>query len=145
VPGHWGTPGAVAGGGRGKREEPGGISRGATASPGRPEGVGLGDRGAPGFIPGAPNVWGVWGAISGPPIFLVHRRPARPRPREPEAHRPQHAEADGDQERDAIASGQVVHDAAEPRRDAATDAGAHAEDPVEDAEAPSREELGRHR
>src|SRR5213594_1964584 len=29
------------------------------------------DRGAPGFTPGAPNVGGVWGAISGPPILLV--------------------------------------------------------------------------
>src|SRR2546426_10576440 len=67
------------------------------------------------------------------------------RAREPEARRAQRTEADGDQEGDAIAPGQVVHDTAEPRRDTTADAVAHAQDAVDGAEAPPREELGRHR
>src|SRR5438876_2602266 len=67
------------------------------------------------------------------------------RAREPEARRAQRTEADGDQEGDAIAPGQVVHDTAEPRRDTTADAVAHAQDAVNGAEAPPREELGRHR
>src|SRR5439155_16353739 len=35
-----------------------------------------GDRGAPRFIRGAPSAGGVWGAMSGPPMFLGTMEPA---------------------------------------------------------------------
>src|SRR5918996_3580992 len=64
-------------------------------------------------------------------------------PREPEARGPQRAEADRDQEGEAIAAGHVVHEPAEPRGDAAPDAVAHAQEAVDRAEA-RREELRGH-
>src|SRR5262245_12692002 len=67
------------------------------------------------------------------------------RPREPEARGAHSAESDGDQERDAIAPREIVDEAPEPRRDATPDAVAHAEDPIDGAEAPPLEEQRRDR
>src|SRR5262245_842032 len=80
-------------------------------------------------------------ASCGRRLWLGGSPPLAARAREPEACRPQPTEADGDHEGDAIAPGQVVHDAGVPRRDATADAVAHAEDAVDDAEAPAREQL----
>src|SRR6185436_15434847 len=66
-------------------------------------------------------------------------------PREPEARGAHRAESDGDQERDAIAAREVVDRSAEPRRDAAPDAVADAQEAVDHAEAPPVEELRRDR
>src|SRR5262249_45952230 len=54
---------------------------------------------------------------------------------EPEAGGPDEAEADCDEEGQAVAAGHVVHEAAEPRRHAAADAVADAEEAVDGAEA----------
>src|SRR5262245_66666097 len=78
------------------------------------------------------------------PVAMLSRALAR-RAREPEARGTHRAEHDGDEEGQAVAAGEVMDRPAKPRRDAAADAVAHAQDAVDDTEAAPWKTLRGHR
>src|SRR5881392_499782 len=63
----------------------------------------------------------------------------------PEASRPEDAEDDRGDERDPVRAGHVVHEAGKPGAERAADPVAEVQDAIDRAEAPTLEEVGRHR